>query len=663
MDKTATRPPSDWTTSLDNARQGLALLDEARATLNALGDSATAEITRYLRMQSGVDLDPDAIRATLTRPYTLIPISEHEAWLIHWRGIKMPIFGWVVAQEPAFVKARVTRSMDLLTPLPAWMKDELGWKPPEHAAQMDSTRTSLRVTSGDETSFKRRYGAHLGAKQADGSFRIKGGEAWIKLVAQLVRDGILPYTPQPVAPEHWDEQAVSPITLRPYQQTAVAEFRQKGAVLLNLPPGAGKTYITLDILNHFRGRVLLLADTTILVEQWRNRIQRFVPFKGIASGADVTISTYQGAGKYLDRDWDLLIPDEAQRLPANTFSKLAFVKTKYRLGLTGTPWREDDRQFLITALSGFPVSIRWSELIASGVLRKPRIIVATVGNDAAKVAYVKSLVARRRGRTLIFCDWIEQGQALANALEIPFVHGESPHKLQQIESSDVCVVSRIGDRGLDLPDLKLVIEVAGAGKAREQFAQRVGRLLHGQFSGEFYTVFTPDEAERYRSRVFGVEVELAGEVDIEFVTVGNVQERRLTAPVRTRKARPRRTDPTAHVAAPADATAVPSAPTDEIATFLALPPVAKLLAEAQVERPGYLPIVLRACWRARLTSDTIAFALGAASPKTRARIAACANWLTRQKLLVLDKTDRTYTVNHDTVNELRALSDLGRGLR
>jgi len=650
----------DWQASIENARQGLALLDEARATLNALGDAATAEIARYLRMDSGVELDLDAIRATLTRPYTLLPINEHEAWLIHWRGVKLPIFGWVVAQEPAFVKARVTRSMDLLTPLPAWMKDELGWRPPEHQAQIDGTRTSLRLTAGDEATFKRRYGAHLGARQSDGSYRVKGGDAWIKLVASLIRDGILPYTPQPVAPEHWDERAESPIALRDYQRPAVEAFREKGAILVNFPPGAGKTYIALHILNHFRGKVLLLADTVILTEQWRDRIQRFAP------GADVTISTYQGAGKYLEREWDLLIPDEAQRLPANTFSKLAFVRTKYRLGLTGTPWREDDRQFLITALAGFPVSIRWAELIASGVLRRPRLFVATVANEAAKGAYVKSLLARRRGRALVFCDWIEQGQALANALDVPFIHGETPRKLQQLEAADVCVVSRIGDRGLDLPDLRLVVEVAGAGTAREQFAQRVGRLLHGQFNGEFYTVFTPDEAERYRPRVFGVEAEMAGEVDIEFITVGKVQERQRATPIHTRRASRVPTLLRAGgqaVQALAHEKLLVFDKADDVGEFLALPPVAKLLSESQVERPGYLPIVLRACWRARLTADKIARAIGATSKKSCSRIAACANWLAREKLLVFDKADRTYMVNHDTVNELRALSELGRGLR
>jgi hypothetical protein len=140
----------------------------------------------------------------------LLPINEHEAWLIHWRGVKMPIFGWVVAQEPAFIKAKVTRSMDLLTPLPSWMKTELGWKPPEHKAVIDGTRTSLRLSDGDESSFKRRYGQHLGARQADGTFKIRGGDAWIKLVAALVRDGILPYAPMPVADEHWYGDAQYP---------------------------------------------------------------------------------------------------------------------------------------------------------------------------------------------------------------------------------------------------------------------------------------------------------------------------------------------------------------------------------------------------------------------------------------------------------------------
>lgn len=648
------------------ANGAIGTIDEAIAALTKYRDSATAEIAEYLRVDSGIDLDLDAIRATLTRPYTILPINEHEAWLIHWRGVKMPIFGWVVAQEPAFIKAKVTRSMDLLTPLPSWMKDEMGWKAPVHQAVIDGTRTGITLTSGDETTFKRRYGQHLGAKQADGTFKIKGGDSWIKLVASLVRDGILPYTPQPVAQENMAQgiaysELLLSLILKKQQQAnddyilkAVREFFEKGAVLVNYPPGSGKTLATCAILTHFRGRVLILGDSTMLVDQWRDRVKALAP----NSKAEITFSTYQGAAKYLNEQWDLIIPDEAQRLPANTFSKLAFAKTKYRLGLTGTAWREDERQHLIVALSGFPVAIRWGALIASGALRRPRIVVATVPNEAAKTNYVKSLLAKRKGRAMIFCDWIEQGQALADSLDVPFIHGGTARKLEKVQESDVCVVSRIGDRGISLPDLRLVIEVAGAGSAREQFAQRVGRLLHGEFEGEFVTVFTPEEAAKYRGRIFGVEAELAGEVDIEFVTVGEVKD----APVRVREVGG------SNLSNPTKKHTVkiqPSSdkPADEIAEALSLMSVAAKVTQASRSVGGrtapYIERVIRYCWNAALSSKEIAEGLGIVDDATKSRMSSACKACVAVGLMTVDGDGR-YKVNAAEINRLKVLSGLRR---
>ena len=658
----------NWQNSVEKAQESAADLDHAIQALTAFRDKAVSDIAAALRMDKGIELDLDAIHATLTRPYTIIPINEHEAWLIHWRGVKMPIFGWVVAQEPAFIKAKVSRSMDLLTPLPAWMKSELGWKAPDHTAVIDGTRTGLTILSGDESSFKRRYGRHLGARQADGTFKIKSGDAWIKLVAVLVRDGILPYQPCPVASKDWDEKAKFNPSLtevltkleweskRPFLARAVRGFMDKGAVLVNYPPGAGKTLVTAMILTSFRGKVLLLADTTILIDQWRDRLKKFVP------ATDVTVSTYQGAGKYLDKPWDLCVFDEAQRLPANTFSKLAFIKTKYRLGLTGTPWREDDRQFLITALSGFPIAIRWGELITAGVLRRPHIIVATVPSESAKTGYVRSLLAKRRGRAIIFCDWLEQGQALADALDIPFIHGGTSSKLDRILETEVCVVSRIGDRGLSLPDLRLVIEVAGAGSAREQFAQRVGRLLHGDFEGDFYTVFTPEEAAKYRGRIFGVEAELAGEVDIDFIEVGNtsaVEHRTFRQePTRSRT----RATPAPHRVQAAPRASQPPEPPDDTTQALALPSVAAKLSQAKKSvgsrTAPYLERVLRYCWTAALSPKEIAEGLGIVDQATRSRLnSACA---AAAKTGLMKVEGGRYMVDQEEINRLRTLSNLKR---
>ncbi len=647
----------EWEYTLKRAHVAMEELNTCITDLTQYRDETTAQIAQYLRVEQGIDLDLDAIRATPARPYTLVSISEKEAWMIIWRGIRMPVFGQIVSQEPAFIKARVTRTMNLLTPFPSWVMDELGWKPPAHKAIIDSSRSSIQLTEGDESSFRRRYGQFLGARREGGAFGVKGGDAWIRLVAKLVEDGILPYTPTPVDPAHWDPDAQIPDELAgiieemeeqagsAYIQRAAAEFQQRGAVLINYPPGAGKTLAGCLILNHFVGETLILVDSTFLESHWQDRVKHWAP------RANVTVSTYQGAAKYAKKQWDLIIPDEAQRFPANTFSKLAFIQTLYRCGLTGTPWREDNRQHLIVALCGSPITITWSELISLGVLQRPRVIVATVPTLEAKTGYVKGLLAHRKGRALVYCDWLEQGQQLSNALDVPFIHGTTRNKLQLLEQSDVCVVSRVGDRGLDLPDLRLVVEVAGAGSAREQFAQRVGRLLHGKFKGEFHTVFTPDELQRYRGRFFGVEAE---GLEVEFMQVGSLPA--VTAVTRQKIAKPR----PARVVVPAE-----SEPRDEIERALRIPSIrAKGIKAMESAGPDvrvrhYIEKVIRYCWTVSLSPKEIMEAQGATGERTLSRIKAACKVAENVGLLKQDPDGR-YRVDQEEIERLKVLNNLRR---
>jgi superfamily II DNA/RNA helicase len=223
-----------------------------------------------------------------------------------------------------------------------------------------------------------------------------------------------------------------------------------------------------------------------------------------------------------------------------------------------------------------------------------------------------------------------------------------------IEESDVCVVSRIGDRGLSLPDLRLVIEVAGAGSAREQFAQRVGRLLHGEFEGEFITVFTPEEAAKYRGRVFGVEAELAGSVDIEFIQVGTV-----TA-VTAARPKPVIRQRTAAVIKPVRSA---DEPADEIAQLLALPAVAAKLTQAKKEigrrTAPYIERVLRYCWSVALSAKEIAEGLGIVDAATQSRMRSACNAAVKIGLMMADENGR-YRVNQDELNRLKTLSELRR---
>ena len=540
--------------------------------------------------------------------------------------------------------------MDLLTPLPVWMKDEMGWRPPEHTALLDGDKTTVRVTSGDEDSFRKRYGAHLGRK-TEGGYTIKQG-AWIKLVASLIHDGILPYAPQPVTKDHWDPHLKSKIVLRDYQPPFVEEFLAKGAVFWNLPPGGGKTFLALHVLNQFRGRVCLFAPSIILCEQWRARLHEFAP------DADVTILTYASGKKSIDQEWDLVIFDEVQTLPADTFSKLAFLKTKYRIGLSASPWREDGRQYLIAALSGFPCAIRWADLIRAGVLKRPRILIVTLPTDAAKTRYVQNLLAQRRsGRALIFCDFLERGQAIANALGVPFVSGETANKFKRVQESEVCVVSRIADRGLDFPDLTLVVEVAFLGSSREQEAQRLGRLLHSEANGDHYLLFTPEEAAKFKPRIYGIETELAGEVELEFITVGSSQSEKAANPAPRRAPSPSKPQPPspARKADPDKG----EEPKDEINALLSLPAVAAKIAKAESmlepTSAAWVRKIFRICHSAAFTPEEIVEGLGRTGSSTVARARAACRAMKALSLLT-ETPEGRHTLNHDELNRLRALT-------
>lgn len=165
---------TDFQTALGQLQNALAqtqhtrtLAENALAVLAQYETDTAAKIAKYLRAEGGVELDVDAIKQTVTRPYTLIPQNEQKALLVHWRGVKLPIFGWVKKQEGAFTIAEVSRGMDLLTPFPEWLKSEMGeayahperitkrfvWRIREYELQREASLGHYHiVTLGDEIS-------------------------------------------------------------------------------------------------------------------------------------------------------------------------------------------------------------------------------------------------------------------------------------------------------------------------------------------------------------------------------------------------------------------------------------------------------------------------------------------------------------------------------
>jgi replicative superfamily II helicase len=75
---------------------------------------------------------------------------------------------------------------------------------------------------------------------------------------------------------------VSRISLRPYQEKAVAAMVLRNQGILHAPPGSGKTVTAIDLILKQGQKTLILVHTKDLLQQWKDR---FKAFTGIDAGA------------------------------------------------------------------------------------------------------------------------------------------------------------------------------------------------------------------------------------------------------------------------------------------------------------------------------------------------------------------------------------------
>jgi DNA excision repair protein ERCC-3 len=338
------------------------------------------------------------------------------------------------------------------------------------------------------------------------------------------------------------------LRLRDYQRTWVDRFLDSGSGVLVGPPGSGKTVAALGIMEAVGGETLILAPSRELVSQWRKELLEKTNLTdeqvgeyhgGTKQIRPVTIATYRTAGMdrhralFEERRWSLIIFDEVHHVPSPVYSRTANLQTRHRLGLSATPLREDDAEKEIFTLIGPPIGTDWGALFEAGYVAEPEVEIRYVpwGSTEARNAYVSARGHERRqaaasnpakideirhirrehpgAKTLIFVEYLDQGEGIAEALSVPFVSGETPHArrrrlFEEFRSGprDVLVVSRIGDEGLDLPEAEVAIAASGLGGSRRQGAQRAGRTMRPVGRARMFVLATrgTDEEEFARRR-------------------------------------------------------------------------------------------------------------------------------------------------------------------
>jgi len=150
---------------------------------------------------------------------------------------------------------------------------------------------------------------------------------------------------------------------RPYQSEAIAAWKKaRGAGVVVLPTGAGKTHVAVMAIDDKRRSTLVVAPTLDLVRQWHDLLaSTFAQPIGIVGGGEhdvrpLTVTTYDSAYLHLENlgnRFGLIVFDECHHLPSATYALAArHAIAPFRLGLTATPERMDGRESLLDDLIG-----------------------------------------------------------------------------------------------------------------------------------------------------------------------------------------------------------------------------------------------------------------------------------------------------------------------
>lgn len=457
------------------------------------------------------NIDGEEVKAFAKQPYKVLPKAENEYYVVAPRFVPFHV-GHLQEQDDAWQVFVVNKYISWIEELPEEINEHITIEEGFENATVQDNILEVSDEEEREQAWEELGGQDGGLYRRVGEdkIQIKSGEEF-NVIAELVERGNLPFTAKSV-PE--DEMRDDPqgVELRSYQELAWDEFKSYGQIGVYWPPGTGKTFLALYSGERVPGKKLVVVPTTTLEQQWEERINDFTenPYEWeVRTYQYLTQSRNNRLEEYQGKDSPVLtVFDECHRLPAKTFSKLATIDTDYRLGLSASPYREDGRTDYIFALTGFPVGINWEELVELGVVDYPTIWLYLYRTERQKQEDAIDLGNTKPGKGVFFSDTLNDGQYLANNLDVPFVSGNTPKskRMEILRSNRVTVVSRVGDEGMSLPEIDWTIEHQFHGGSRRQELQRTGRVMHGEKDGGQHIIqMTDEQAEKFSDRLYSLE--------------------------------------------------------------------------------------------------------------------------------------------------------------
>jgi DNA excision repair protein ERCC-3 len=331
------------------------------------------------------------------------------------------------------------------------------------------------------------------------------------------------------------------IELRGYQREWVDSFMERKSGTFVGPSGSGKTIAALGVMGALGGETLVVTPNREIAAQWREELLEKTDLSASEIGEyhggekkvrPVTITTYDTTAMsrhrdlFDEREWGLVVADECHHAVSTTWKRFRNIQSKARLGLSATPVRESGSAQEIYTLIGPPVGSDWGRLFSEGWVSRPDVSIVMVpwasdrereryehatgtgkmvaaASNSKKEEVVGDILDKHDGKkAIVFVDYIEQGEALADSLGVSFISGETPHDTREELYDDfrdgwrsTLVISRVGDEGIDLPDAGVAILASTMGSSNAQTGQRAGRTMRPDSDSKTYVLLTKGSGE------------------------------------------------------------------------------------------------------------------------------------------------------------------------
>jgi len=341
--------------------------------------------------------------------------------------------------------------------------------------------------------------------------------------------------------QYWPDVDFEP---REYQKQPIRKLLQlyrdgRDRALLSLATGLGKTFVAGRFLGRILDgdpslRMLVLADQKPLIRQFEKSLWHHLPkevsthlWYGPESPAyesGIDIGTFQSLNnprrlpKSRAREYDIVVVDEAHHAPAESYKTvLDRTNPDFTLGLTATPWREDERS--LEDLFG-PVreslTISITEALKNGYLTNVdyRLYSDNIdwervpdlsGNNYTITDLNKRLFIQERdskildkfdvaweesdiGRAIMYCASINHARRMATelrergygarALHSNLTNRKVERRIRSFRRGDIKILTAVDmlNVGVDVPEVDIIIFLRVT-HSRRIFLQQLGRGL------------------------------------------------------------------------------------------------------------------------------------------------------------------------------------------